>query len=219
MLQIDPNARTTPAVRVEITRSTEPSGVLARRFGVSSETIRKWRRRGPADCLDHSTRPHRLPWKATDDKRAIVCALRRATHFALNDLTFGVTYFLPHRNRHSVWRILRAEGLHYTPRAIVTGKLCSDAIAKREILPGVGHRQSRHLNDRAEVSHQPTRRRERQMQRFRSARHARRFLSTHSRIPNHFQLRCHRLAANSYRQARGIASRTRGGVTETAATV
>jgi transposase InsO family protein len=115
MLQIHPNARTTPAVRAEVARSDEPSGVLARRFGVSTETIRKWRKRGPDDCLDHSARPHRLPWKATGEERAVVCALRRATNFALDDLTFVVAHFLPHLNRDSVWRILRAEGLNRRP--------------------------------------------------------------------------------------------------------
>ena len=115
MLQIHPNARTTPAVRAEIARSGEASGVLARRFGVSTETIRKWRKRGPKDCLDHSARPHRLPWKATEEERAVVCALRRATNFALDDLTFVVAHFLPHLNRDSVWRILRAEGLSRRP--------------------------------------------------------------------------------------------------------
>ena len=90
MLQIHPNARTTPATRAEIARSDEPSGVLARRYGISTETVRKWRRRGPEDCLDHSARPHRLPWKATEEERAVVCALRRATNFALDDLTFVV---------------------------------------------------------------------------------------------------------------------------------
>jgi transposase InsO family protein len=115
VLQIHSNARTTPAVRAEIARSDEPTGVLARRFGVSTETNRKWRRRGPEDCLDHSARPHRLPWKATDEERAVVCALRRASGFALDDLTFVVAHFLPHLNRHSVWRILRAEGLSRRP--------------------------------------------------------------------------------------------------------
>jgi transposase len=112
MLQIHPNARTTPAVRAEIARSEEPTGALARRYGVSTETVRKWRKRGPEDCLDHSARPHRLPWKATEEERAVVCALRRATNFALDDLTFVVAHFLPHLNRDSVWRILRAEGLN-----------------------------------------------------------------------------------------------------------
>ena len=112
MLHIRPNARTTPTVRIEIARSTEPSGTMARRYGISAETVRKWRKRGAADCLDHSARPHRLPWKATDEERAVVCALRQATNFTLDDLTFVVTHFLPHLNRDSIWRILRAEGLN-----------------------------------------------------------------------------------------------------------
>ena len=112
MLHIHPNARTTPAVRAEIARSRERSGVLAKRYGVSAETVRKWRKRGPDDCLDRSARPHRLPWKATDEERAVVCALRRATNFALDDLTFVVRHFLPRLNRDSLWRILRAEGLN-----------------------------------------------------------------------------------------------------------
>ena len=91
------------------------------------------------------------------------------------------------------------------PRVIITDKLKSYAAAKRRILPGVEHRQSRYLNNRIEVSHQPTRRRERQMQRFKSPRHAQRFLSTHSRIHNHFQLRRHRLTASEHRAARDVA--------------
>src|ERR1700730_14278749 len=72
---------------------------------------------------------------------------------------------------------------------------------------GVEHRQSRYLNNRAEVSHQPTRRRERQMKRFKSARHAQRFLSNYSRIHNHFQLRRHLVSAGEYRIARDAAFR------------
>ena len=112
MLHIHPNARTTPATRAEIARCTEPSGTVARRYGISAETVRKWRKRGAADCLDRSARPHRLPWKASDEERAVVCALRQATNFALDDLTFVVTHFLPHLNRDSIWRILKAEGLN-----------------------------------------------------------------------------------------------------------
>jgi len=99
-------------------------------------------------------------------------------------------------------------GLQYVPRVIVTDKLRSYAAAKREVLPHVEHRQSRYLNNRAEVSHQPTRRRERQMQRFKSARHAQRFLSAYSRIHNHFQLRRHRLTADQHRAPRDDAFRT-----------
>jgi transposase len=120
MLQIHPNARTTPVTRAEIASSHERSGVLAQRYGVSTETIRKWRKRGASDCLDHSARPHQLAWKATEEERAIVCTLRRITNFALDDLTFVVTYFLPHLNRDSIWRILKAEGLNRRPKPAPT---------------------------------------------------------------------------------------------------
>ena len=117
MLSIHPNARTTPAVRAEIARSGEPTGELARRFGVSTETIRKWRKRGPAECQDRSSRPHRLPWKASEEERAVVCALRRATGFPLDDLTFVIRHFLPHLSRDNIYRILKAEGLGRLPPA------------------------------------------------------------------------------------------------------
>ena len=114
------------------------------------------------------------------------------------------------RNTKAAERFFRKllKGLQYVPRVIVTDKLGSYAAAKRKLLPGVEHRQSRYLNNRAEVSHQPTRRRERQMQRFKSARHAQRFLSAHGRIHNHFQLRRHRLTATAYRSVRTAAFRT-----------
>ena len=56
--------------RAEIARSAEPTGVLARRYGVSTETLRKGRKRGPADGQDRSARPHKLPWKASEEERA-----------------------------------------------------------------------------------------------------------------------------------------------------
>ena len=120
MLQIHPNARTTPVTRAEIANSHERSGVLAQRYGVSTETIRKWRKRGATDCLDHSARPHQLPWKATEEERAIVCTLRQVTNFALDDLTFVISHFLPHLNRDSIWRILKAEGLNRRPKPAST---------------------------------------------------------------------------------------------------
>jgi transposase InsO family protein len=117
MHMVHANARTTPAVRAEIARSREATGALAQRYGVSTETVRKWRQRGPEDCRDRSSRPHRLPWKASEEERAVVCALRRATGFPLDDLTFVVAHFLPHLNRDAVYRILRAEGLGRLPPA------------------------------------------------------------------------------------------------------
>jgi putative transposase len=77
--------------------------------------------------------------------------------------------------------------------------------AKREPLPGVEHRRHKGLNDRAENSHQPTRRRERRMKRFRSAGQAQRFLAAHDQINNLFQLRRDHLTATEYRAARATA--------------
>jgi DNA-binding transcriptional MerR regulator len=104
MLAIHPNAGTAPAVRAEIARSRERSGVRAERYGVSTETIRKWRKRGAGDCRDRPSRPHRLPRKASEEERAIVCALRRATGFPLDGLTFVVRHSLPHLNRDATRR-------------------------------------------------------------------------------------------------------------------
>src|SRR3954453_12312745 len=142
MHAIHPNARTTPAVRAEIARSPESSSLMASRYGVSTETIRKWRKRGLHDCQDRSARPHKLPWKASEEERAIVCALRRATGFPLDDLTFILTHVLPHLNRDAVYRILKAEGLNGLPPAERTRKPHS-AFKAYEV--GVVHGDVTHL--------------------------------------------------------------------------
>lgn len=115
MLQIHPQARTTPTVRAEIARSTEPTSVVAKRYGISGETVRKWRKRGEHDCQDRSSRPKRLPWRVTEEERAIICAMRQTTGFPLDDLTFVLRNFLPHLNRDNIYRVLRAEGLNRRP--------------------------------------------------------------------------------------------------------
>lgn len=64
-------------------------------------------------------------------------------------------------------------------------------------MPGVEHRQHKGLNNRAENSRQPTRRREWQVKRFKSPGQAQRFLSAHDQINNLFHLRRdHRSATN-----------------------
>ena len=98
-------------------------------------------------------------------------------------------------------------GLKYKPKRIVTDGLRSYGVARREVLPEVRHRTSRCLNNRAENSHRPTRRRERQMQRFKSPGHARRFLSSHAMIYGHFRPRRHLMTAARYRRARAEAFR------------
>ena len=90
---------------------------------------------------------------------------------------------------------------HPKPRAVVTDKLRSYGAALKELLPHIEHRQSRYLNNRAENSHQRTRRRERALQRFKSFRHAQHFLSVFEPLNTHFRPPRHLLKAHSYRQA------------------
>jgi putative transposase len=84
-------------------------------------------------------------------------------------------------------------------------------------MPGVEHRRHKGLNNRAENSHQPTRRRERQMKRFKSAGQAQRFLSAHDQINNLFYLRRNHRPALQYRAARTQAFQTWAEVTGVAA--
>ena len=91
---------------------------------------------------------------------------------------------------------------------MVTDKLASYSAAKAEVMPSVEHRRHKGLNNRAENSHQPTRRRERQMKRFASAGQAQRFLSAHEQINNLFHLRHDHLPAVQYRAARTQAFQT-----------
>ena len=103
-------------------------------------------------------------------------------------------------------RLLRR--LQYKPRRIMTDGLRSYGVAQRDVLPDIKHRQSRYLNNPAGNSHRPTRRRERQMQRFKSPDQAQRFPSAHSLIYGHFRPRRHLMTAPSYRRSRAKAFRT-----------
>jgi putative transposase len=96
------------------------------------------------------------------------------------------------------------------PRVLITDKLKSYAAAKWEFMPGVEHRQHKGLNNRAENSHQPTRRRERIMKRFNSPRQVQRFLSTHDQIANVFSSRPNQDTAIKFHSARNQAFTTLG---------
>jgi DDE domain len=97
------------------------------------------------------------------------------------------------------------KGLSYMPREIVTDKLKNYDAAKRKVLPDVERRQSRCLNNRAENSDWPPRRRERQMHRFKSPQLAQLLLSAHSFVSMHFHPRRHFIAADCYREIRARA--------------
>ena len=97
-------------------------------------------------------------------------------------------------------RLLRRQGEE--PRQIVTDKLRSYGIAHRELIPDTIHNTSQYANNRAELSHQPTRVRERVMRRFKSAAQAQQFLTIHAAVYNLFNLGRHLVSAEHYKKLR-----------------
>ena len=108
------------------------------------------------------------------------------------------------RNKTAAKRFFRKllKGQHQPPWRMITDKLKSYSAAHREIFPSVPQSTEQHENNRAEVSHEPTRQRERQMRRFKSAGQAQRFLSGHGVIRNLFNLGRHQLSSANYRMLR-----------------
>jgi len=108
------------------------------------------------------------------------------------------------RDQHAAERFLRqvVDNVGYEPRVVITDKLASYPPAIRRVLPNTEHRRHKRLNNRAENSHLPTRKRERVLQRFKSAEHAHRFLGPFSAVGNHFRPRRHLLTATAYRRIR-----------------
>ena len=97
-------------------------------------------------------------------------------------------------------RLLRGQGEE--PREIVTDKLRSYVVALRELIPETIHNTARYANNRAELSHQPTRVRERGMRRFKSTAQAQRFLTVHAAVYNLFNLGRHLVGVAHYKKLR-----------------
>jgi len=97
-------------------------------------------------------------------------------------------------------RLLQSSGGEL--RKIVTDKLRSYGVAHRQLAPEVIHDTSQYANNRAELSHQPTRVRERGVRRFKSAGRAQRFLGVHAAVSNLFNLGRHLVSAGHFRDLR-----------------
>jgi putative transposase len=110
----------------------------------------------------------------------------------------------PRRDRHAAARFFRKllKGQGREPRRLITDKLGSYAAAHRTVMPSVVHSTQQYKNNRAEVSHQPTRQRERQMRRFKSAAHLQRVVSVHGLVGNLFRVGRHLLQAAHHRLLR-----------------
>ena len=101
-------------------------------------------------------------------------------------------------------KLLRKQG--FTPKLLTTDQLGSYGSAFRHLRLTCSHEQGLRKNNRAENSHQVVRRRERKMQRFKSARSAQRFLSVHAAVHNTFNLQRHLLSRATLRTFRAEAA-------------
>ena len=189
--------------RFPLSLRTVEEMLAARGIAVSHETVRQWgfkfgreiasriRRRGDKWHLDEvvltiAGKRHWL-WRAVDQEGFVLDVLvqsRRDRKAA----------------RRLMRKLLKAQGR--APRVLITDKLKSYGAARREVMPGIEHRQHKGLNNRAENSHQPTRRRERIMKRFKSPRQVQRFLSVHDPIANLFPRRRDHQTGAEFRSAR-----------------
>ena len=94
------------------------------------------------------------------------------------------------RNKKVAKRFFRKglNGQGKPPWQLITDKLRSYAAAHREVFPSVDHRTGQYENNRAEVSHQHTREKERQVRRFKSVAQAQRLLAVHGQVQNLFRV-------------------------------
>jgi transposase-like protein len=110
LIYLHKNARTTPAVRAEIAASKEPASVLAQRYGITVQTVYKWRKRESFDDRPHVA--HRLQTVLTPAQEAVVVHLRRTLMLPLDDLLAVTREFLcSDVSRSGLDRCLRRHGV------------------------------------------------------------------------------------------------------------
>lgn len=176
---------------------------------VSRETIRKWVNRFGrhfSDCIRRDRPSAADKWHV--DEVVIPINGRKYWLWRAVDANGDVLDILvqPQRNAKAARRFLaRLIGRFGEPRVVITDKLRSYFKPIQDLAPTADHRAHKGLNNRIEGSHRPTRKREKLMGRFKSARQAQRFLATHDQINIVFRPRRYQLSAISYRHARADA--------------
>ena len=165
--------------------------LLERGIVLSYETVRGWAMKFGQDYarrLKHKTPSRRDIWHLDE----IVVSIGGKKHWlwrAVDQDGYILDEIVQSRRntkaaRRLLKRLLTKQGC--APRCMITDKLGSYAAARRQILPTIEHRSHKGLNNRAENSHLPLRRRERAMQGFRSPGGLQRFVTVFSAVRNHF---------------------------------
>jgi transposase-like protein len=188
--------------------------LLAERgLDVSYETVRRWVLRfGPLFARELRRRRPRPTSTWHLDEMAVSIAGKRYWLWRAVDSEGEVLDVLVQRKRDRaaavklMRKLLKKQG--YAPDVLVTDKLRSYGAARAHLGLLARHKQGLRKNNRAENSHQPVRRRERKMQRFKSAGSSQRFLSTHSAVYNTFNSQRHLISRGTLRQFRGDAMNT-----------
>src|SRR5271169_497647 len=188
--------------------------LLAERgIAVSYETIRRWENHfGPtiaAELRKRRPKPHST-WHL--DELYLKIERRMVYLWRAVDAEGEVLDVLVQskRNKHAALKLMRKllKKCAMVPQRLVTDDLRSYSAAARDLGIENRHERGRWKNNRAENSHQPTRRRERKMQRFKSAGSAQKFLSTHAAVFNTFNVQRHLTSAQTHRTLRAAAMST-----------
>ena len=182
--------------------------LLAERgLDISYESIRRWFLKFGQPIVRNLRRRRPTPsdtWHL--DEMVIVIRGKRHWLWRAVDNEGEVLDFLvqPKRNARAAMRLLRKllKRQGWAPTRIVTDKLRSYHVAFRSIGLTAEHIDNKRSNNRAENSHQPVRRRERKMQRFKSAASAQSFLNIHSAVTNTFYLQRHLLNRTRFKSLR-----------------
>jgi len=106
-------AKTTHRARAEIQQSKETVASLSRRFGVSENTIRKWKARQTVE--DKPMGSHKLRTVLTEKDEEMICAFRRKTELPLDDCYISLKDFIPKLTRSNLHRCLKRHGLSVLP--------------------------------------------------------------------------------------------------------
>ena len=200
-----------PPVHPQLARRRGPArgtGII-----VSYETVRRWVNHfGPmiaADLRSRRPKPHTTwhldevylkidgrmvyLWRAVDAEGEVLDVLVQSK-----------------RNKHAALKLMRKLLKKYAivPERMITDDLRSYGAAARDLGIEGRHERGRWRNNRAENSHQPTRRRERKMQRFKSSGSAQKFLSSHAAVFNTFNVQRHLTSAQTHRTLRAAAMKT-----------